>query len=83
MIVRTRHSSRTVATMSTANASSIESCVSSPSSEVVTAAIGRRRSAGHGPKYMYCLPSMTKASKPSFPAGMSQCPPSSAWAWAS
>ncbi len=30
----------------------MESCVSSPSKWSVTAAIGRRSTAGHGPKYM-------------------------------
>ncbi|GIU90784.1 MAG: hypothetical protein KatS3mg010_1883 [Acidimicrobiia bacterium] len=47
---RTRHARRTVATISTANATSIEICVSRPSKRSVSAATGMRSSVGHGPK---------------------------------
>jgi len=50
-IGRMRDTSRTVKVMAIANANSMESCPRRSSSESVTAAIGRRRIAGSGPKY--------------------------------
>ncbi len=49
---RIRVSRRTVNHIVTANAASIDSWLSRPSSSWVTAATGRRSTAGQGPKYM-------------------------------
>ena len=72
-----------VPTMATSVARTIDSWVRRPSKRLVTATIGRRRSAGHGPWYMYARPSCRNFSMVSTWSGISQFPASHACACAS